>query len=403
MAKLLTLDDLDLANLRGKRVFVRVDFNVPLSSAGEVGDATRLEEALPTIRELTGAGGVLLLASHLGRPKGKRDPRYSLRPVAAKLAELLGQDVRFAEDCVGDEVEKVVREMRTGDVVLLENLRFHPEEEKNEAGFADQLAALAEVYVDDAFGAAHRAHASVVGVPERLQAKAAGRLLAREVAALSRLLGEPERPFVALLGGAKIEGKIDTLENLLPRLDVLLLGGGMANTFLAAGGFEMGASLFEPDRVELAKQILERAKSRGIEVILPSDLVVTDDLGNPQRIETVPAGAIPAGTKAVDVGPETRQAFAAAIGRARTLFWNGPLGVFEKPPFDAGTRAVAEALASCPGFSVIGGGETVAAVHQAGVAGRIGHVSTGGGASLELLAGKVLPGVAVLEIPEKHS
>ncbi len=399
MAKLLTLDDLDLASLKGKRVFVRVDFNVPLSADGDLGDTTRLEEAIPTIRELTGAGGVVLLASHLGRPKGKPDPRYSLRPVAAKLAELLGQPVRFAEDCVGGEVEKVVREMKTGDVVLLENLRFHAAEEKNEPGFADQLAALAEVYVDDAFGAAHRAHASVVGVPERLQAKAAGRLLEREVKALGRLLGEPERPFVALLGGAKIEGKIDTLENLLPRLDVLLLGGGMANTFLAAEGCDMGASLFEPDRVELARQILERAKSRGIEVILPSDLVVTDDLGNPQRIETVPANAIPAGTKAVDVGPETRKAFAAAIGRARTLFWNGPLGVFEKAPFDAGTRAVAEALASCPGFSVIGGGETVAAVHQAGVAGRIGHVSTGGGASLELLAGKSLPGVAVLERP----
>jgi phosphoglycerate kinase len=406
MANLLTLDDLDLASLRGKRVFVRVDFNVPLSAANEVGDATRLEEAIPTIRELTAAGAIVLLASHLGRPKGKPDPRYSLRPVAAKLAELLGQAVRFAGDCVGEEVEKVVREMKPGEIVLLENLRFHPEEEKNEPGFAGQLAALAEVYVDDAFGAAHRAHASVVGVPERLAAKAAGRLLAREVYALSRLLGEPERPFVALLGGAKIEGKIDTLENLLPRLNVLLLGGGMANTFLAAEGFAMGASLFEPERVKLAKQILERAKSGGIEVVLPSDLVVTDDLANPQRIETVPANAIPAGTKAVDVGPQTRQAFAAAIGRARTLFWNGPLGVFEKPPFDAGTRAVALALASCPGYSVIGGGETVAAVHQAtaaGAAGRIGHVSTGGGASLELLAGKVLPGVAVLEKPEKHS
>ncbi|MFY9820967.1 MAG: phosphoglycerate kinase [Thermoanaerobaculia bacterium] len=402
MANLWTLDDLDLAGLKGKRVFVRVDFNVPLSAAGEVGDATRLAEAVPTIRELTGAGGIVLLASHLGRPKGKPDPHYSLRPVAAKLAELLGQGVRFAEDCVGEAVEKVAREMQPGDVALLENLRFHPEEEKNEPGFAGQLAALAEVYVDDAFGAAHRAHASVVGVPERLRAKAAGRLLAREVAALSRLLGEPERPFVALLGGAKIEGKIDTLENLLPRLDVLLLGGGMANTFLAAEGFELGASLYEPDRVELAKQILERAKSRGIEVVLPSDLVVTDDLANPQRIETVAADAIPAGTKAVDVGPRTRQAFAAAIGRARTLFWNGPLGVFEKPPFDAGTRAVAEALAACPGFSVIGGGETVAAANQAGVAGRIGHVSTGGGASLELLAGKVLPGVAILQKPEKN-
>jgi phosphoglycerate kinase len=397
MANLLTLDDLDLANLRGKRTFVRVDFNVPLAEDRGVLDATRLEEALPTIRELAAAGAVVLLASHLGRPKGKRDPRYSLRPVAGKLVELLGRPVRFAEDCVGEEVEKVVREMGPGEVALLENLRFHDGEEKNDPAFADRLAALAEVYVDDAFGAAHRAHASVVGVPERLEAKAAGRLLTREVEALGRLLGEPERPFAALLGGAKIEGKIDTLENLLPRLDMLLLGGGMANTFLAAEGYDVGGSLYEPDRVELAREILARAKSRGIEVLLPRDLVVTDDLGNPQRIETVPADGIPAGTKAVDVGPETRKAFAEAVGRARTLFWNGPLGVFEKPPFDAGTRAVAEALAVCPGFSVIGGGETVAAAHQAGVAGRIGHVSTGGGASLEFLAGKVLPGVAVLE------
>jgi phosphoglycerate kinase len=401
MANLLTLDDLGLAHLKGRRVFVRVDFNVPLSDAGEmpreVVDATRLEEAIPTIRELTGAGGIVLLASHLGRPKGKRDPRYSLRPVADKLAGLLGQAVRFAEDCVGDEVEKVVKEMGPGEVVLLENLRFHPEEEKNEPSFADQLAALAEIYVDDAFGAAHRAHASVVGVPERRSAKAAGRLMAREVLALGRLLGEPERPFAALLGGAKIEGKIDTLENLLPRLDLLLLGGGMANTFLAAQGYELGGSLFEPDRVALAKEILERARGRGIEVLLPQDVVVTDDLANPQRIETVPADRIPAGMKAVDVGPETRRVFATAVGRARTLFWNGPLGVFEKPPFDAGTRAVAVALADCPGFSVIGGGETVAAAHQAGVTGRIGHVSTGGGASLEFLAGKTLPGVVVLE------
>ena len=397
MANLWTLDDLDLPNLRGRRVFLRVDFNVPLSETHQVLDATRLEEAIPTIRELTAAGGILLLASHLGRPKGQRDPRYTLRPVAGKLAELLGQAVRFAGDCVGEEVEKGVREMAPGEVVLLENLRFHPGEEKNEPSFAEQLAALAEVYVDDAFGAAHRAHASVVGVPERLRARAAGRLLEREVKALGRLLGEPERPFAALLGGAKIEGKIDTLENLLPRLDVLLLGGGMANTFLAAQGYELGGSLFEPDRVDLAKEILERARGRGIEVLLPRDLVVTDDLANPQRIETVPADRIPAGTKAVDVGPETRAAFVAAIGRARTLFWNGPLGVFEKPPFDAGTRAVALALAGCPGFSVIGGGETVAAVHQTGVAGRIGHVSTGGGASLEFLAGKTLPGVAVLE------
>jgi phosphoglycerate kinase len=396
MADLWTLDDLSRESLRGKRVFVRVDFNVPLSD-GKVLDGTRLEEAVPTIRELIAAGAMVVLASHLGRPKGKPDPRYTLRPVAEALASLLGQEVRFASDCVGPEVEARVRELPSGGVILLENLRFHAGEEKNDPDFAGRLAALADVYVDDAFGSAHRAHASVVGVPERLAARAAGRLLAREVVALGRLLGEPERPFAAILGGAKIEGKIDTLENLLPRLDLLLLGGGMANTFLAAEGYELGASLYEPDRLDVARDILARAKARGIEVLLPRDVVVTDDLANPGRSETVPADRIPAGLKAVDVGPETRRAFAAAIGRARTLFWNGPLGVFEKPPFDAGTREVAAALASCAGFTVIGGGETVAAVKQAGVADRIGHVSTGGGASLEFLAGRTLPGVAVLE------
>jgi len=398
MARLLTLDDLDRTDLAGRRVFVRVDFNVPISEDHKVLDATRLEEALPTLRELAAAGAVVILASHLGRPKGKRDPRYSLRPVADALSQLLGQGVRFAPDCVGDEVAALVAAMEAGEVMLLENLRFHAEEEQNEPAFADRLAALAEVYVDDAFGSAHRAHASVVGVPERLARKAAGRLLAREVASLRRLLGEPERPFAAMLGGAKIEGKIDTLENLLPRLDLLLLGGGMANTFLAAQGHGMGSSLFEPDRVDLAREILARAQNKGTEVLLPRDLVVTDDLDHPGRIDTVAADRIPDGTKAVDVGPQTRRDFAAAIGRARTLFWNGPLGVFEKPPFDAGTREVAQALAACPGFSVIGGGETVAAAKQAGVAERIGHVSTGGGASLELLAGKELPGVAVLEV-----
>jgi phosphoglycerate kinase len=397
MADLLTLDDLDLEALNGKRVFVRVDFNVPLSEGHKVLDATRLEEAVPTIRELTRAGARVILASHLGRPKGKRDPRYTLHPVADALVPLLDQAVRFANDCVGPEVEELARDMDPGEVMLLENLRFHAGEEKNDPAFAGQLAALADAYVDDAFGSAHRAHASVTGVPERLAVKAAGRLLAREVEALGKLLGEPERPFAALLGGAKIEGKIDTLENLLPRLDLLLLGGGMANTFLAAEGYELGASLFEPDRLDLAREILSRAKAQGTEVLLPRDLVVTDNLDSPGRIETVPADQVPAGMKAVDVGPQTRAAFAAAIGRARTLFWNGPLGVFEKPPFDEGTRAVAQALAACPGFSVIGGGETVAAAKAAGVADKIGHVSTGGGASLEFLAGKTLPGVAVLE------
>ncbi|HXU30376.1 MAG TPA: phosphoglycerate kinase [Thermoanaerobaculia bacterium] len=395
--RLATLEDLDLGTLSGRRVFVRVDFNVPMTKTGEVGDATRLEEALPTLRELIGAGAKLILASHHGRPKGGPDPKYSLRPVARKLAELLGRPVRFATDCIGPAAEAEASQLGPSEVLVLENLRFHAGETANDPDFSTALAALAEAYVDDAFGSAHRAHASVVGVAERLPRRAAGRLMVREVEALSRLLGEPDRPFAAILGGAKIEGKIDTLLNLLPRLDLLLLGGGMANTFLAAQGFDLGASLFEPDRLDLAKEILARAAERGTEVLLPTDLVVTDDLDAPQRIETVPAGAIPSGTKAVDVGPDTRAAYGAAIERARTLFWNGPLGVFEKPPFDAGTRAVAQALGGVRGFSVIGGGETVAAVHQAGVAEKIGHVSTGGGASLEFLAGKILPGVAVLE------
>ncbi|MES1242873.1 MAG: phosphoglycerate kinase [Acidobacteriota bacterium] len=400
MPELYTLDDLDLGSLKGRRVFVRVDFNVPVSESGDVLDATRLEEAIPTIDELARAGCKVLLASHAGRPKGQRDPRYTLRHAATKLVELLApyrHPVRFANDCVGEEVEKIAREMDPGEVLLLENLRFHPGEEKNDPAFADRLAALAEAYVDDAFGSAHRAHASVVGVPERLPQKAAGRLLTREVEALGRLLGEPERPFVALLGGAKIEGKIDTLLNLLPRLDALLLGGGMANTFLAAQGHDVGASLYEPDRLDMARDILEKARAQGIEVLLPTDVVVADSLDAPDTARTVPVDAIPPDGKALDFGPETRKAFAEAIGRAKTLFWNGPLGVFEKPPFDAGTRAVAEALANCPGFSVIGGGETVAAAAQAGVTDRIGHVSTGGGASLEFLAGHELPGVKVLE------
>ena len=400
MLRVYTLEDLDLANLEGRRTFVRVDFNVPMTKTGEVADATRLEEALPTIRELVAARARVILASHHGRPKGGPDPKYSLRPVAAKLAELLGTKVEFASDCVGPAAGEAAAALPPGGVLVLENLRFHAGETANDPDFADALAALAEAYVDDAFGSAHRAHASVVGVPERVTRKAAGRLMVREVEALGRLLGEPERPFAGILGGAKIEGKIETLENLLPRLNLLLLGGGMANTFLAAQGADLGSSLFEPDRLDLAREILSRAAEQGTEVFLPVDLVATDDLDAPTRVETFAASAaVPAGLKAVDIGPKTREIYAQALARAKTLFWNGPLGVFEKPPFDAGTRAVAEALGSFGGFSVIGGGETVAAVHQAGVADRIGHVSTGGGASLEFLAGKELPGVAVLARP----
>ncbi|HNU82856.1 MAG: phosphoglycerate kinase [Acidobacteria bacterium] len=395
MTRLLSLEDLDLATLRGVPVLVRVDFNVPLKE-GRVTDDTRLVEALPTLRELTAAGARLLLCSHCGRPKGERNPKYSLRPAADRLAELLGRPVAFADDCIGEPAAAAAAALGDGDLVLLENLRYHKGEEKNEPEFAAALAANAKAYVDDAFGSAHRAHASITGVLPHLPRKAAGRLLVREVEALARLLGTPERPFAALLGGAKIEGKIDTLENLLPRLDLLLVGGGMANTFLAAAGHDLKASLVETERLGLAKAILESAAERGIEVLLPTDLVVTDSFEAPTRHETVAADAVPDGMLAVDIGPATREAFAAAVGRARTLFWNGPLGVFEKPPFDAGTRALAAALAACPGFTVIGGGETVAAARQAGVAERLGHVSTGGGASLEFLAGRELPGVAAL-------
>lgn len=399
MKPLLTLDD--LGDLEGARVFVRVDFNVPLEG-GEVQDDTRLVEALPTIRELVEARARVILASHCGRPKGEPDPRYSLRPVAERLVELLGKAVRFAPDSVGAEVEAMVGEMEPGEVCLLENLRFHAGETKNDPGFAARLAALAEVFVGDAFGTVHRAHASVVGVPERLERKAAGRLVEKEVAALSRLLEEPERPFVALLGGAKIEGKLDTVENLLPRIDRLLLGGGMANTFLVARGHDLAGSLVDAERVGLAGELLERAAAAGVEVVLPTDLVVAAGLDDPDSAQTVPVGAVPPGRMAVDVGPGTRDAFRRALEGARTLFWNGPLGVFETPPFDAGTNALAEALADLGregAFTVLGGGETVAAAGRAGVLDAVGHVSTGGGASLELLAGKELPGLTVLEKP----
>ena len=399
---LLTLDDLDASQISGRRVFVRVDFNVPLEN-GSVADATRLEEALPTLRELADGGARLVLASHCGRPKGERLDKYSLRPVAAELARLLGREVAFADDCVGPSAEAAVDALADGDVLLLENLRFHAGETKNDPDFADRLAALADTFVLDAFGTAHRAHASVVGIAERLAAKAAGRLLHREVEALGSLLGEPARPFVGILGGAKIEGKIDTLENLLPRLDVLLLGGGMANTFLAAQGHDMASSLVESERVDLAADILRRAAAGKTRVVLPVDLVVTDDFAVPKEVRTVAADAVPAGMLAVDVGEETRKIFVAECAAAGTLFWNGPLGVFEKPPFHLGTEAVAEGLKSCSGFTVIGGGETVAAVRRAGVAAQLGHVSTGGGASLDLLAGKELPGVLALSKTEASS
>ena len=395
MPQMRTLDDLELESLHSTVTFLRVDFNVPLAD-GKVADTARLEAALPTINELRRAGARLLLASHCARPKGKRVPEMSLAPVAEELERLLGAPVVFAEDCVGEAVEKAVSVLAPGSVALLENLRYHAGEEANDPEFAARLAAPAAVYVNDAFGTAHRAHASTVGVAERLERRAAGRLLVREVEVLEGLLAEPDRPFAAVLGGAKISGKADTLENLLPRVDLVVLGGAMANTFLAARGHELGRSLVEPDRIELAARILDDAERRGVRVVLPTDLVAADALEAPSRVETVPATAVPAELMAVDIGPETSAAIAAEMAAARTIFWNGPMGVFEQPPFDAGTKAVAAAVAGSPGRSVIGGGETLAAARRAGVAERIGHVSTGGGAALELLAGATLPGVEIL-------
>lgn len=396
MTSLRTLDDLDPLTLRGRRVLVRVDFNVPLQN-GEVLDATRLEESLPTIRELMANGARVILISHCGRPKGQVNPLYSLRPVASRLEGLLGQPVLFAEDCVGDPARQAVEQITGGEICLLENLRYHNGETANDPEFADQLAELCDLFVSDAFGTAHRSHASVVGVAQRRPESYAGRLLVKEVQALGRLLDSPRQPFVGILGGAKIEGKIDTLLNLLPRLDRLLLGGGMANTFLAALGHDLKRSLVEHGRLDLAREILDLAESEGTRIYLPEDLVITDDIDSPKRVETVLASAIPEGTMAVDVGPATRKRFRELCSDAATLFWNGPLGVFEKSPFEAGTMAVAEGLGFCRGFTVIGGGETVAAVLRAGVEEKLSHISTGGGAALDLLAGKTLPGIAILE------
>jgi phosphoglycerate kinase len=394
-----TLADLDTIALRGAVTLVRVDFNVPLDD-GRVMDDTRIRAALPTIDALTKAGARVVLMSHCGRPKGEPNPKYSLLPAAKALSEVLGQEVGFAADCVGPVAQTAIDVLEPGRICLLQNLRYHPGETQNDPVFADALAQLGSVYVDDAFGTAHRAHASVVGIPERLESRAAGELLVGEVSALSRLLDSPQRPFAAIVGGAKIDSKVGTVQNLLPRLDVMILGGGMANTFLAARGHDMAESLVEQDKIGVAEAIMAEASERGIQVMLPTDLVVTGNLDSIGSIETVAVDSIPSDQMAVDIGPTTRSSAGETISRCRTILWNGPMGVFESPPFDQGTIAIAAAVADCEGYSVIGGGETVAAAKQAGVISKFGHVSTGGGASLEFLAGKTLPGVAVLEKSE---
>jgi phosphoglycerate kinase len=383
--------------LEGKRLFLRADFNVPLDQ-GRVLDPTRIVETLPTIRHAVERGARVVCASHLGKPGGKAKPELSLAPVAVELASRLRRPVRFADDCVGPEVEKLALGLHPGEVLLLENLRFHAGEEENEPGFARGLASLADVYVNDAFGSSHRAHASVTGVPALVAAKGAGFLLEKEVRELSRLL-EPERPFAAILGGAKISGKIDTLRVLARRADTLLLGGGMANHFVRAIGLSVGRSLVEEDKVPVAREILDFCRANQKEIALPSDFVVAKSPDDGAHARTVGISKIPPDAMALDVGQATLEQFERLLDPARTIFWNGPLGVFEKPPFDRGTRALALLLSESDAVTVVGGGESVAAVMEAHVADRFTHVSTGGGASLEFIASGRLPGIDALATP----
>ena len=392
-----SVKDLDV---RGRRVFCRVDFNVPLDG-GTITDDRRIRAALPTIRWLAEHGARVVCASHLGRPKGRRVPELSLAPVARRLAELLGQDVPFAEDCIGEPARRLAEQLPEGGVGLLENLRYHEGETKGDDAFARALAEPVEVYVNDAFGAAHRAHASVVGVPRYVEATAAGFLMDREISALSRLLEAPERPYVAILGGAKVSDKIGLVEQLLARVDRILVGGAMAYTFLAARGIEVGASRVEADRLDLARELEEKAAARGVRIVLPVDHVVAERIEGKRAVglAVIEEQAIPAGRAGVDIGPRTRAAFRAELGSdVRTVLWNGPLGMFEAEGCDTGTREVATHLAELgTAFRVLGGGDTAAAAARFGLEDRYDHVSTGGGAALEFLSGIRLPGVAALE------
>jgi phosphoglycerate kinase len=391
------IDDL---SLRDKKVLVRVDFNVPMTSDLKVSDDTRIVESLPTIKKILSDGGAVILMSHLGRPKGKPTPEFSLKPVAAHLESLLGITVHFATDCVGKPAHAAVDALKPGEVLLLENLRFHNEEEKNDEAFAKELASLGEVYVNDAFGTAHRAHASTEGVARFLKPAVAGFLMRKEIEYLGRAVGNPARPYVAILGGAKISGKIDVIQNLMPKIDGLVIGGGMAFTFFRAQGLEVGDSLVEQEKVVLAKQILDEAKAKQKRLILPVDCVIADKMDNDAQRKVVSVNKIPSGWRGLDIGPETVKIINIELHRARTIVWNGPMGVFEMPNFAHGTMEVAKLLAEVTragAITIVGGGDSAAAIAQAGLETAVSHVSTGGGASLEFLEGKILPGLAALD------
>jgi phosphoglycerate kinase len=385
----------DQVELKGKQVFIRVDFNVPQDEKGHITDDTRILLSLPTIRFACKAGGKVILASHLGRPKGKRDPKFNLAPVTERLSQLLGEKVSLAPDCVGEEVKKQIGGMKEGEIVVLENLRFHPEEEKNEEAFSRALASLCDVYVDDAFGAAHRAHASTQGMVRFVKTVAAGFLMMKEIKSLEKALVNPEKPYVAILGGAKVSDKIGVIQNLQDKVTALLIGGGMAYTFLKARGFQVGKSLVEEDQIGLSLSLLQKAKGR-IKFLLPSDHIAAERADIQAKREIVKNDKIPSGWVCLDIGPETVKAFSKEIKLAKTIVWNGPMGVFEMEPFSQGTFAIAKAIANSSAFSIVGGGDSVSAVNKAGVAERISHISTGGGASLEFLEGKKLPGIEAL-------